>query len=170
MAGGDAEVVCPVKTGRGGSWGRNGVILIAPNSNGRIYRVPAGGGEPQPVTTLDSTRGETAHRFPQFLPDGRHFLFTALPAREGKFDTYLGSLDSPKRRLLMSTGTGVTWAPPGHLLFARDGKLMAQGFDARPCGCAASRCRWATTSLRRYSGGPIASASMTARSPSCRCR
>ena len=83
------------------------------------------------MTTLDSTRGETAHRFPQFLPDGRRFLFTALPAREGKFETYVGSLDSPKRQLLLSAGTGVTWAPPGHLLYARAGKLIAQGFDGQ---------------------------------------
>ncbi len=162
VAGGDAEVVCPIKTIRGGSWSADGVILIAPNSNDRIYRVPAGGGEPQPVTTLDSTLGETAHRFPQFLPDGRHFLFTALPARAGKFDTYVGSLDSPERRLLLSADTGVTWAPPGHLLFARDGKLMAQGFDAR-----ALKLRGEPTSLgdavsqTEFSGGPIVSASQT---------
>ncbi|HEY3215938.1 MAG TPA: protein kinase [Candidatus Eisenbacteria bacterium] len=161
VAGGDAEIVCPIKTIRGGSWSRDGVILIAPNSNGCIYRVPAGGGEPQPVTTLDSTRGETAHRFPQFLPDGRHFVFVALPARSGKFDTYLGSLDSPKRRLLLSAGSGVTWAPPGNLLFAREGKLIAQGFDAE-----ALRLRGEPLSLGDIvsgtgrGGGPIASASL----------
>ncbi len=162
VAGGDAEIVCPIKSARGGSWNREGVILIAPVSNGCIYRVPAGGGEPQPVTALDSTRGETAHRFPQFLPDGRHFLFVALPARAGKFEIYLGSLDSPKRQLLLSAGSGVTWAPPGNLLFARDGKLIAQGFDAK-----AMRLRGEPKSLgdvvssTSYSGGPIASASRT---------
>jgi serine/threonine protein kinase len=162
VAGGDAEVVCPIKSARGGSWNQNGVILIAPNPNGVIYRVPASGGEPQPVTTLDSTRGETAHRFPQFLPDGRHFLFTALPARAGKFDIFIGSLDSPKRKLLLSAGTGVTWVPPGHLLYARNGKLMAQGFDAK-----ALKLRGEPVSLgdvvapTSRSGGPIASASQT---------
>ena len=162
VAGGDAEVVCSVKTSRGGSWSRDNVILIAPNSNDCIYRVPASGGEPKPVTTLDTTRGETAHRFPQFLPDGRHFLFTALPARDGKLDTYVGSLDSPKRQLLLSVGTGVTWAPPGQLLYERDGKLMSQGFDAK-----ALKLRGEPVSLgdvvppTEYSGGPIASASTT---------
>jgi len=162
VTGGDAEVVCPVKAVRGFSWSRDGVILIALTSNGPIYRVPASGGEPQPVTTLDSTRGETAHRFPQFLPDGRHFLFSVLPAHEGKFDTWVGSLDSPERKLLLSAGTGVTWAPPGHLLYARDGKLIAQGFDAR-----ALVLRGDPVSLgdaangTGHSGGPIASASGT---------
>jgi len=162
VAGGDPEVVCAIKSARGGSWNRDGVILIAPNPNGCIYRVPSGGGDPQPVTTLDTTRGETAHRFPQFLPDGRHFLFSSLPAHAGKFDTYVGSLDSPKRRLLLSAGSGVTWAPPGHLLFSRDGKLIAQGFDAK-----AMRLRGEPVSLgdatspTSRSGGPIATASMT---------
>jgi len=108
VTGGDAEVVCPVTSARGGSWNRDGVMLIAPNPNSGIYRVAAGGGDPQPVTVLDTTRGETSHRYPQFLPDGRHFLFTVLPARAGKFDTYLGLLDSPKRTLLLSAGTGAT--------------------------------------------------------------
>ncbi len=162
VAGGDAEVVCPIAAMRGGCWGRDGIILISPTANGTIYRVSAGGGEPQPVTTLDSTRGETAHRFPQFLPDGQHFLFTALPARAGKFDILVGSLDSPKRTLLMSASTGVTWAPSGNLLYARDGKLMAQGFDAK-----ALKLRGEPVSLgdvvsaTSFSGGPIASASLT---------
>ena len=162
VAGGEPEVLCSIKSARGGSWSRDGVILIAPNSNGSIYRVPARGGEPQPVTTLDSTRGETAHRFPQFLPDGRHFLFTALPARAGKFETYLGSLNSPKRQLLLSAGTGVTWAPPGHLLFARDGKLIAQGFDAKAMRlCDEPVSLGDLVSPTGYSGGLIASASRT---------
>jgi Tol biopolymer transport system component/tRNA A-37 threonylcarbamoyl transferase component Bud32 len=130
VTGGNAEVVCPVKTTRGGSWGRNGEILVATTSNGPIYRVSANGGEPQAVTTLDSTRAETAHRFPQFLPDGRHFLFSVLPAHDGKFDIWVGSLDSPERRILLSAGSGVTLAP-GHLLYRRDGKLIAQEFDAK---------------------------------------
>ncbi len=162
VAGGDAEVICPIKTTRGGSWNKDGVILISPNANDRIYRVAASGGELQPVTTLDSTRGETGHRFPQFLPDGRHFLYTALPSRAGKFDIFIGSIDSPKRQLLMTAGTGVTWAPPGHLLFARDGKLMAQGFDAK-----ARKLRGEPMSLgdaipgTEFAGSPIASASLT---------
>ena len=162
VAGGDAVVVCPVKSARGGSWNRDGVILIAPNPNSCIYRVPAGGGEPQPVTTLDSTRGETSHCYPQFLPDGRHFLFTVLPARAGKFDTYLGSLDSPKRTLVLSAGTGLAWTPAGHLLFAQGGQLMAQEFDAR-----ALKLRGEPKSLGDVVsptinlGGPIASAALS---------
>ncbi|MDZ4805780.1 MAG: protein kinase [Candidatus Eisenbacteria bacterium] len=162
VTGGNAETVCPIKALRGGSWNQDGVMIVAPYANGAIYRVAAGGGELKPVTTVDTTRSETAHRFPQFLPDGKHFLFTALPAHDGKFDTYVGSLDSPKRQLLLSAATGVTWASPGHLLYARDDKLIAQGFDA-----GTLKLRGEPVSLgddvtsTEFSGGPIASASMT---------
>ena len=162
VTGGDAEVLCPVKAFRGGSWGPDGVILLAPTSNGPIYRVSANGGEPpQRVTTLDSTRAETAHRVPQFLPDGRHFLFSVLPAHEGKFETWVGSLDSPERRLILSAGTGVTLAP-GYLVYARGGKLIAQGFDAK-----AFKLEGEPFSLgdavdgTGLTGGPIVSASST---------
>ncbi|TPW08046.1 MAG: serine/threonine protein kinase, partial [bacterium] len=166
VTGGNAETVCPIKSLRGGSWNESGVMIVAPYANGAIYRVAAGGGDLAPVTAVDSTRSETAHRFPQFLPDGKHFLFTALPARDGKFDTYVGSLDSPKRRLLLSASTGVTWAPPGHLLYARDDKLVAQGFDA---GNLKLRGEPVTlgdvVASTEFSGGPIASASVTGISP-----
>ena len=56
-----------------------------PTSQGPIFRVPASGGSPQQVTVLDSTSGETAHRFPQFLPDGEHFLYAALSRRSFSF-------------------------------------------------------------------------------------
>jgi len=82
-----------------------------------------------------------------------------LPARDGKFDTWVGSLDSPKRQLLLSAGTGVTWAPPGHLLYERADKLVAQAFDPK-----GMRLRGDPESLgdvvapTNRSGGPIASA------------
>ena len=148
--------------GAGGGWGGDGVILIASTSNGPIYRVPASSGQPQPVTTLNSTRGETAHRYPQFLPDGRHFLFSVLPAREGEFEIYAGSLDSPKRQLVLTAGTGVTWAPPGHLLYERDGKLIAQGFDPNTLKLRGDPVALGdAVSGTGGSGGPIASASAT---------
>ncbi|HEX7879902.1 MAG TPA: hypothetical protein VF720_10860, partial [Candidatus Eisenbacteria bacterium] len=162
VAGGDPETVCPIKSLRGGSWNRDGVMLLAPYANGAIYRVAAGGGELTAVTAVDTTRGETAHRFPQFLPDGKHFLFSVLPGRDGKIDTYVGSLESPKRQLLLSVASGVTWAPPGHLLYSREDRLIAQGFDL-----ANLKLRGESVSLgdvvnaTEYSGGPIATASTT---------
>jgi len=81
------------------------------------------------VTTLDSARHETAHRFPWFLPDGKHFLFVSLPPRAGKFEVSIGSLDSPKRERLMNAEAAPTYAEPGYLLFPRGLSLIAQRFD-----------------------------------------
>jgi Tol biopolymer transport system component/tRNA A-37 threonylcarbamoyl transferase component Bud32 len=162
LAGGDPVIVCPVKLQRGGSWNASGVILIAPNSNGGIFRVPAAGGDLEPVTTLDSTRGETAHRFPQFLPDGKHFLFSVLPPREGKIETYVGTLDSRERKLLIAAPSGVTFQPPGRLLYTRNGRLVAQDFDARGLRLRGDPVQIGDEVGRtQYVGGPEVSASAT---------
>jgi Tol biopolymer transport system component len=92
--------------------------------------VSASGGEPEQITKLDSLSGETAHRFPQFLPDGRRYLYTTLPPKDGKFDIYLGELDSPKREFLLSADSGVLYSKTGHLLYQRNGALVAQEFNA----------------------------------------
>jgi eukaryotic-like serine/threonine-protein kinase len=116
---------------RGGSWNADGVILCVPSTSGPLVRVPATGGAPVAVTTLDQQRRQ---RFPSFLPDGRHFLFYA----QGTPDTagiYLGSLDAPDtHRLTAADAAGVYWASPsvpedGRLLWVRAGTLVAQRLD-----------------------------------------
>src|SRR6185295_17600403 len=71
--GGTVEVLCPAADGRGGAWGSQNVIVFAASSSGPLLQVSGNGGDPKPATTLDAGRGETGHRFPSFLPDGRHF-------------------------------------------------------------------------------------------------
>ncbi len=130
-AGGSAEVLCDARDGRGGSWSREGVIVFAPDAAGPLFSVPASGGAPTQVTYLDSTRQETGHRWPYFLPDGRRFLFVALPERQGNFDAYAGSLDSGERKLILSAGAAPTFAAPGYLIYVRGVSVVAQRFDAR---------------------------------------
>src|SRR6185436_18247829 len=78
VAGGLPVVLCDAPAGRGGSWSRDNVILFSPSTVGEgIQRVPSAGGTPAVVTTLDPATGETSHRWPHFLPDGRHFLYTS---------------------------------------------------------------------------------------------
>src|SRR5439155_24484966 len=90
----------------GGAWSQNGVILFAPNVNTPLYRIPVNGGEAVPVTRLDPPR-QLVHLFPQFLPDGNHFLFFADGNAEGH-GVYVGSLESPEgRRLFDSDGPAV---------------------------------------------------------------
>jgi dipeptidyl aminopeptidase/acylaminoacyl peptidase len=82
------------------------------------------------VTTLDSSRQESTHRFPQFLPDGRHFLYFARSLQNENRGVYASSLDQPQAKRIIRADTNVAYAPPGYLLFPREGTLMAQAFDA----------------------------------------
>ncbi|HEX5160492.1 MAG TPA: protein kinase [Steroidobacteraceae bacterium] len=115
----------------GASWNADGVLLFAPTNRAPLHRVAAAGGEPVPVTTLDAERGENSHRFPHFLPDGRHFLFTARAARRENTGIYVGSLDSGRVKWLLPALSPAVYVPPGYVLFVRDGALLAQRFDAR---------------------------------------
>jgi Tol biopolymer transport system component len=133
-SGGPPLTLCDASIGRGGTWGREGVILFAPSTNQPLYRVPATGGTPAPVTSLDLSKGVTTHRWPQFLPDGRHFLYVAgSPAAPKENPTnwiLLGSLDSTESKSLLRTHSDAIYAS-GHILFLRLNTLMAQPFDEK---------------------------------------
>ena len=112
---------------RGGAWSNEGTILFAPSSTGPLYRVPAAGGMAVEATHIQPPR-QTGHRYPHFLPDGRHFLFFAVGTPENQ-GVYLGSLDSTDSRRLLEAGSAATFTPPNYLLFARQGTLLAQRLD-----------------------------------------
>lgn len=128
-AGGEPATICDLKWSRGATWGRQDVIVFAPAPEGPLMSVPAAGGEPSQATTLDPSRRQTSHRFPFFLPDGEHFLFLALPGGEGGFDTFVGSLHETAVKKVLTADTAAVYAEPGVLLYARDGKILAQPFD-----------------------------------------
>jgi len=96
---------------------------------GPLFRVPAEGGTPAQLTTLDPTRQETAHRHPWFLPDGRHFLYAAT-ATSAETTVYVGSLDREMKVPVVQSDTGAIFAE-GYLLFVRQDTLLAQPFDLR---------------------------------------
>jgi len=129
--GGTAEALCSASDGRGGSWGKQGVIVFAPVASGPIARVSEDGGEVETLFTPDSSRKETGLRWPEFLPDGKHFLFVGLPSKEGNHDIYVGALGSKTRTRLLGSSAAPVYAPPGYLLFVRNGRLTAQRFDTR---------------------------------------
>jgi serine/threonine protein kinase len=129
VAGGSPSTLCNALNGRGGTWNRDDVIVFAPDNRGGLSRVSAAGGEPSPVTTLDASRQESTHRFPQFLPDGRHFLYHARSIQHENSAIYVSSLDQPQAKRIISTDTNAAYAPPGYLLFTRETALMAQAFD-----------------------------------------
>src|SRR6266571_402097 len=130
-AGGPPQTLCDAPSGRGGTWNRDGVIVFAPDIFSALYRVSAAGGAPAPLP-LDKSRKEKVQHFPCFLPDGRHFLYragvTTAYARDKGNGIYVGSLDSSEYKLILNDDTYAIYAS-GHLLFWRDGALMAQPFD-----------------------------------------
>jgi Tol biopolymer transport system component/tRNA A-37 threonylcarbamoyl transferase component Bud32 len=128
--GGKPELVCSITGNRGGSWGKDGDIIMAPFTEGAIHRVSSNGGESVAITALDSS--ETAHRFPYFLPDGKHFLYSSLPPHEGKYRIYFTAVGSKDRTLVLDTAeSGVVYAPPGYLIYQRGPVLVAHRFDAK---------------------------------------
>jgi eukaryotic-like serine/threonine-protein kinase len=131
VGGGAPTTICNVKWCRGADWGSRDQIVFAAAPEGPLYAVSAAGGEPAQVTTLGAARHETSHRFPSFLPDGEHFLFVALPGGTGGFDVFLGSLKSKEVRKILAADSAAIYAEPGYLLFAREGKILAQPFDPR---------------------------------------
>ena len=128
-AGGRPEVVCSVEAVRGGSWNAENLILFG-SGTGPIMSVPASSGEPKPATKLDAARKQSSHRFPTFLPDGRHFLYSALPAKNGKFDVFVGSLDGGDPIFVGAMEATPVYAHPGWLVSTRRGIMFAQAFDA----------------------------------------
>jgi eukaryotic-like serine/threonine-protein kinase len=132
-AGGPTQTLCDAPRGYGGTWNRDGVIVFAPDFNSALYRVPAAGGA-SVALPLDKSRKEQVQHFPDFLPDGHHFIYragvTISYARDEGNGIYVGSLDSSEYKLILRADTYAVYAS-GHLLFWRDGSLMAQPFDAQ---------------------------------------
>jgi eukaryotic-like serine/threonine-protein kinase len=129
--GGPAQDVCDVGAARGGTWNQDGTILFTPSTTQAIMRVSAAGGTAEPVSKLDSERSENSHRWPTFLPDGKHFLYWARSSKGPHEDViYIGELGSAKTKMLMQSDSIATYAS-GYLLFLRDQALMAQPFDLK---------------------------------------
>jgi Tol biopolymer transport system component/tRNA A-37 threonylcarbamoyl transferase component Bud32 len=123
IAGGAPRIITNAANGRGGSWNRQGIIIYSPGAAAPLFTVSATGGEPTAVTHLET--GETGHRFPQFLPDGHHFIYFVL----GPQSVYAGSLEgSPPKRILSSDAAAVI-SPLGFVLFPRLTTLFEQAFD-----------------------------------------
>ena len=134
-SGGTPQTVCAAPGAASGAWGRDGTILFSVVSEGEgIRRVSAtAGGQPQVVTKMNPSRRETLHFWPSFLPDGRHFLFLALTFVEGRTDhaVFAHDLDTDTTTLVLGASSRVAYVPTGHLLYVREGTLMAQRLDEK---------------------------------------
>jgi serine/threonine protein kinase len=129
VATGATMVLADAPNARGGDWGEDGTILFAPNVSSGILRVPARGGA---TTVLTKPDGRSGHRNPQFLPDGKHFLFFSSLGPTDKNGVYFASFDGhpPVRLLPPDAGSDrFTFAAPDTLLVVRQGSLVAYRFD-----------------------------------------
>jgi eukaryotic-like serine/threonine-protein kinase len=129
LSGGEPTRIAGLTDPRGLSWGSKNVIVYAPSPSGPLMKVSAAGGTPEPATALDASLGEASHRFPSFLPDGEHFLFTAMPRGPNGYRVCVGSLSSTASKVVLEAESGASWAPPGYLIFVQGGKVTAQRFD-----------------------------------------
>jgi eukaryotic-like serine/threonine-protein kinase len=130
---GALKILCSAPTGRGGTWNRDGDILFAPAIIGPLYEVADRGGEAKQLTKTAREGTGEGHRWPYFLPDGKHFLYLIDwngPGDNKSNGIYAGSLSSGESKLVSAEILGNVAFASGHLLFVRDRSLMAQPFDA----------------------------------------
>ncbi|MBZ5626854.1 MAG: serine/threonine-protein kinase [Acidobacteriia bacterium] len=136
VSGGPAQTLCSVGYVHGGTWNRDGVILVSGGVGGGLARVSQAG-DLATVTTPDPNHGELWHGYPQFLPDGQHFLYFAFAGTDARSGIYLGTLEGKEKKSLLNTGFSAAYVGPsagektGRLLFLREGVLMARPTDPR---------------------------------------
>ena len=106
------------------------MILFSAQATSPISRVSASGGPVTHVTTFDAAQEILTQYWPQFLPDGRHFLYYQRSAKAEHQGVYVMLLGSSQSTRVLETSTRAVYAS-GHLLFVRDGILFAQAFDDR---------------------------------------
>jgi Tol biopolymer transport system component len=126
VTGGPVQVLCDAHAGRGGAWSSEGTIVFAPDIYGPLVEVSAGGGTPTPLTRTSGAN--TTHRNPFFLPDGRHFVFTARDVTALVGSVAVSSLDDGEPRPLLERGSNPQYAG-GFLFTVTGGNLVAQRFD-----------------------------------------
>jgi Tol biopolymer transport system component len=132
--GGPPRDLANVIVGRGGAWSSRGVIVYAPRPLGVLHELPESGGASRPVTALDESRAEAGHGFPQFLPDGRRFIYFAMSARAEQSAIRLASIDSTESSVLVRADASALCASNlrglrSAVVFASGNALLAQELD-----------------------------------------
>jgi len=125
LNGANAQVLCDAARMVGGTWNKDGVIVFVPDYRKTLVQVSAQGGEPKPVAMKIEDNTDERHRYPYFLPDGRHFLF-----QRQLTGIWAGSLDSPETKQILPDDSPFVYTPQGYLVLVRNDALVAQAFDA----------------------------------------
>ena len=127
VAGGPATVVADAPSFGGGTWNLNGTILFVPDVRKALYQVAASGGTPIPVLTLDLSKFQY-YSWPQFLPDGKHFIYHGTALDPQNTGIYFAALDGKQNRLVLRSDNRAIFAS-GFLLYGRGTTLVGQAFD-----------------------------------------
>ncbi len=173
LSGGAALTLCSAPADRGASWGPDDTIIFAPSFSSGLFRVSAAGGTPKPLTTPEHKNGEISHRWPEILPGGKAVLFT-IWAGTGVDDLRIGvlSLETGERRVLVEGGTYARYVPPGYMVYARAGGLLAVPFDLKRLEVMVPRYQlWKVSAWTRFSallGSALQRAGQSPMSPECR--
>lgn len=128
LSGGAPVTICSdCNASMGGTWNRDDVILITNKTTRTLMRVSVAGGEMRPLHPL--APGETGQGWPEFLPDGKHYLYLSLGKAPNQQGIYAASLNSNDRTFIVATNTNAAYLQSGQLLFTRGNALMSQPFD-----------------------------------------
>jgi Tol biopolymer transport system component len=149
LSGGSPRILCDAPQGRGGTWNLDDVIVFAPGREHALHRVAASGGIAVPITTVDRPR-QRGHLWPDFLPDGRHVVYSADSVDAEHHAVYVAALDGGDSRLLLRARSNAVVTADGRLLFVRSGRLVAQPFDARALAIAGEPTTIADRVLQPY--------------------
>jgi Tol biopolymer transport system component len=131
LAGGPSVRVCEASFLFGASWDNHDRIVFA-HATGVLWEVPAAGGTPAPLTALNTDRGELSHRLPHVLPGGDAVLFTVIKHRFPRWDQtqiFVYSRRTGNSKLLIDGGADARYASTGHVVYVRDGILLAALLD-----------------------------------------
>jgi DNA-binding winged helix-turn-helix (wHTH) protein/Tol biopolymer transport system component len=135
--GGSVTVLCDAPQARGGAWGSRNLILFSAartkSMQQEIFRIPGSGGTPVATTHLNTGAGENSHRYPQFLSNGRGYLYFVRSDNLDFRGVYLSSIDQPNRRTRLNVSDGPFAVGNNgsrtYLLTQQAGKLIAEAFD-----------------------------------------
>jgi eukaryotic-like serine/threonine-protein kinase len=129
-SGGHVLTLCDAPSPAGGTWNQQGVILFLPDFTSGLYQIPALGGSPKLILSVDKSKF-VGYGWPSFLPDGKHFTYSAY-GTEAHQGTYFASLDGRENRLLLRS-TGNTAFASGFFFYSQEAgssaDLMAEAFD-----------------------------------------
>ena len=129
IAGNPPVTICDAFNGRGGAWGVNDMIIFSRTAANPLMAVSAAGGEPVTLRGIDTSRNESSQRWPQFLPDGKHYLYfsrTASFGAEAEGDAIMAaSIDGGPSTFVVNSSSNAQFSS-GYLLYMRGSSLLAQ--------------------------------------------